>query len=336
MTVHVSDPAGHAPPADDVFVARRAEILSAIIPAAVPDAAEPSTPAADPDADYLDDADENYDTSAGFLQFPSEDDDDDLDDGVDDDDHDPEPQAPAGPAARPGTRAGLLHKLQSLDWKSTKVLAGALGAVLLVVVLLIVVFKPDAPGPAPLTISAAPTTPPAPAPAPVRDVPIKVASSSGKCPGAADQSANAFDGQMDTAWVCKDNFGPGQKLIMRLGDSYVVSKVSIVPGFNKFSSAGDEWSKYQTVTKVRWMFGPVDAGKPCNLDNNCMEVTTDNKRDTVSFPVSPNKTTSVITMVVLKTTAPPNSSGTPLITDPSARVDSFAVSEIQVFGHLPS
>lgn len=336
MTVHVSDPAGHAPPADDVFVARRAEIRSAITPLAVPDAAESSTSAADPGADQLDDADDNYDTSAGFLQFPSEDDpDDDFGDGADDD-HDAEPRTPAGPATQPGPRARLLHKLQSLDWKSTKVLAGALGAVLLVVVLLIVVFKPDAPGPAPLTISAAPTMTPPPAPPPVRDVPIKVASSSGKCPGAADESANAFDGQMDTAWRCKDNFGPGQKLIMHLGDSYVVSKVTIVPGFNKFSSAGDEWSKYQTVTRVRWMFGPVDAGKPCNLDNNCMEVNTDNKRDTVPFPVIPNKTTSVITMVVLKTTAPPNSSGTPLITDPSARVDSFAVSEIQVFGHLPS
>lgn len=327
MSVHVGDPAAdHAPPADDVFVARRAEILSAITPVVPPD---PEPQPADHTDDF-DDAGPEPDSSAGFLQFPSAED-------LDEDDEDAD-QVPAPPrsdlASTPQPRTALLHKLRTVDWKSTRVLAGTLGAVLLVVVLLIVLFKPDAPGPAPLTISAAPSSPPPPPTAPVHDAPIKVASTSGRCPGSSDESANAVDGQMDTAWVCKDPYGPGQKLTIHLGDSYVISELTIVPGFNKFSSTGDEWSKYQTVTKVRWMFGPVDAGKPCNLDNNCLETNTDNKREPVKVPVRPNKTTSVITMVVLKTTAPPSTGA--VITDPSAKVDSFAISEIQVIGHLPT
>jgi hypothetical protein len=222
-----------------------------------------------------------------------------------------------------------------VDWKSTKVLAGGLVALLAVVVLLIVLLKPGPAAPAQLTITAAPTAPKATPPtATVHDATIKIASSTGKCPGSADDSSNAFDGQMDTAWVCKAPYGPGQKLTIYLGQPYVISKLTIVPGFNKFGSNVDEWNKHQTVTKVRWLFGAYDSNKPCNLDNNCLETNTDNRRDTVPVPVNPNKTTSVITMVVLKTTQPPNTSGP--LADPSNKVDSFAVSEIQVIGHRPA
>jgi hypothetical protein len=346
MSVQVSDPAGdQASSVADVFLARHAEILSAIAPVANQGAAvsepTPATPPAaseDHGEDQSEDYSEGLDSSAGFLQFPSEEDlEDDPDatgatDTADDEDGEDGDDDLLGLTSLPRSRS-TLQKLRTVDWKSTKVLAGGLCTLVAVVVLVIVLFKPSPAAPAQLTISAAPPPKPSPTAAPVHDAPIKIASSTGKCPGSSDDSSNAFDGQMDTAWKCKDPYGPGQKLTMYLGEPNVISELTIVPGFNKFSSSGDEWTNYQTVTKVRWLFGTFDPNKPCSLDNNCLETNTDNKRDTVSIPVKPNKTTSVITMVILKTTSPPSTSGP--LTDPSNKVDSFAVSEVQVIGHRP-
>lgn len=325
-------------PTTDVFVARRKQILATIAPVGA-GLAEPPAPPAMPVAhgapaepthdDPLDD--DGYPaqaSSAGFLQFPSGDDDDDdlAADDLDDDDD--------GRATRPPqpttARHPLSQRLHDIDWKSPKVLIGALAAAVLIAVL-VIVFKPS-PAPAPpLTISSAPPpTAAAPPPAPV-DGPIKIESATSKCPAGSSEEANAFDGQTDTAWTCKMPYGPGQILTINLGDVYVISKVSLVPGFNKISTSGDEWNKYQTVTKVRWLFGEYSPSKPCALDNNCLEQNTDNTRDVVSIPVLPNKKVSTIKLVILKTTPPPSDSG--LLVDPNAATDSFAVSEIQIIGH---
>ncbi|MCC9185569.1 discoidin domain-containing protein [Mycolicibacterium mageritense] len=299
-------------PTTDVFVARRKQILATIAPvdAGVAEPAPPAMPVhEDPPAeptehkhDPLDD--DGYPaeaSSAGFLQFPSGDDldDDPTDDGLDDDDDDDAPR-PTQPTT---ARRRLPRRLRDIDWKSPKVLISALAAVVLVAVL-VIAFKPS-PAPAPpLTISSAPPpTAAGPPPAPV-DVPIKIESATSKCPAGSSEEANAFDGQTDTAWTCKMPYGPGQILTINLGDVYVISKVSLVPGFNKISTSGDEWNKYQTVTKVRWLFGEYSPAKPCALDNNCLEQSTDNTRDVVSVPVVPSKKVSTIKLVILKTTPP--------------------------------
>lgn len=325
-------------PTTDVFVRRRKQILATMAPVDA-GAAEPVPPpaapveedpsAASPHHDPLDDGYPAEASSAGFLQFPSGDDldDDDLaDDGLDDDDG----RAPRRTPPTTARTRRLPQGLRDIDWKSPKVLTGALAAVVLVAVL-VIVFKPSPVPAPPLTISSAPPpTAPAPAPTPV-DGPIKIESASSKCPAGSSEAANAFDGQTDTAWTCKMPYGPGQILTIALGDVYVISKVSLVPGFNKISASGDEWNKYQTVTKVRWLFGEYSPSKPCTLDNNCLEQSTDNTRDVVSVPVVPNKKASTVKLVILKTTPPPAESG--LLVDPSAATDSFAVSEIQIIGH---
>ncbi|MGV7686342.1 discoidin domain-containing protein [Mycobacterium kansasii] len=278
-------------------------------------------------------------SSAGFLQFASADDldedhdadpDDDSsdDNGIDDDDSDDAP----GPLQL-NRWATVRQKLSKVNWKSTKVRIGGLAATVAIVGLVVVVFKHEPPGPAPLMISAAPASTTTPPTTPLVDGPIKIASSTAKCPGSGEDSSNAFDGQLDTAWVCKTSYGPGQKLVINLGEPYVISRLTIVPGFNKFGTNGDQWTQYQTVTRIRWLFGAFDPNKPCNLDNNCLETNTDNRRESVPVFVTPNKTASVITMVVLKTTPPPNSGD--LLNDHTGQADSFAVSEIQVIGHRP-
>jgi hypothetical protein len=347
MSTEVSDfPAvdGELPTAD-VFVARRKQILATIAPAeaglgdAVSLSAMPvdDAPAELTHHDPLDD--DGYppeSSSAGFLQFPSGEDLDDLtdDDGFNDDDDEDDDDDEGGRAPRRtpamARRRRLPQRLRDVDWKSPKVIIGALAALVLIAVL-VIVLKPS-PGPAPpLTISSAPPpTAAGPPPAPM-DRPIKIDSATSKCPAGSSEEANAFDGQVDTAWTCKMPYGPGQILTINLGDVNVVSKVSIVPGFNKISASGDEWNKYQTVTKVRWLFGDYSPSKPCVLDNNCLEQSTDNTRDVVSAPVVPNRKVSTIKLVILKTTPPPTDSG--VLVDPSAATDSFAVSEIQIIGH---
>lgn len=343
MSTEVSDsPAvGGRRPATDVFVAHRKQILAAIAPIDTVDPAPPAPPEMPPAPEVssagaeatpdgaLDDSEgypaETSKSAGGYLQFPSADDDDD-DDELDDDDDDEAPQRAQTTARHPLSP----QRLRDIDWKSPKVLIGTLAAVVLIVVL-IIVFYPSPSPPPPLTITPAPPkTSAGPAPAPV-DGPIKIESATSKCPAGSSAEAYAFDGANDTAWKCKTPYGPGQILTINLGDVYVVSGASILPGFNKMSESGDEWNKYQTVTKVRWLFGEYSPTKPCNLDNNCLEQNTDNARDVVSVPVIPNKKVSTIKMVILKTTPPPSDSG--LLTNPSDQAESFAISEIQIIGH---
>ena len=338
MSIQVTQPpaAAGTPPPTDVFIAHRRRILAASAPAAVqPDAAPapqgtaPTPPADVPPLDDSfgvdDDQDYSSDASPGFLQFPS---DEDLDDDLADDDNDNDAPPPAAPSAPP--KPNLRQRIRDINWKSPKVLIGALAALVLVAVM-IIVFKPGPSAPPPLTISSAPPPAPAPPPAIPVDQPIKVESADARCPAGGSPAINAFDGSNDTAWTCKMAYGPGQILTISLGDVYVISKVTIIPGFNKIGSSGDEWNKYQTITKVRWLFGDYSPAKPCTLDNNCLEQNTNNTRDVVAAAVIPNKKTRTVRMVILKTTPPP--SDTPILTDPTAGTDSFATSEIQVWGH---
>ncbi|WP_158240366.1 discoidin domain-containing protein [Mycobacterium hubeiense] len=338
MSTEVSDPvtaAGELPDTD-VFLACRRRILAAVAPgpAAAADGppepphapVEPDTAFEDaaPDSAEVDDFDDDYAANpAGFLQFPSA---DDLnDDPLDDDEDDDELQ----PAPLPTRDRSLKQRARDIEWRSPKVIIGALSAVVLFAVL-VIVLKPE-PAPPTLTINSAPPPTSAPPPPVPVDQPIKIESATSKCPAGSAEETNAFDGQNATAWTCKMTYGPGQILTIDLGDVYVISKVTIIPGFHKVSSSGDEWDKYQTITRVRWLFGDYSPAKPCTLDNNCLEQNTNNTREVVPTAVIPNKKSSTVKLVVLQTTPPPSQSG--LLPDPNGGADSFATSEIQIWGH---
>lgn len=327
-------------PEFDVFLARRKQILSTLAPSA-PDltAGSERAPSLPPEPSPTDepfdddDAEAGFNSSTGYFQFPS---DEDLEDGLDDDDEDQD-EDDHPPAPRQPTRSGqLLQRARHLDWKSPKVLISG-AALLLAVMVLVIMFKPRPNPTPPLVINAAPeeTTTPAAAPPKPVDAQIKIDKAEARCPRGGADANMAFDGHMETAWKCPMPYGPGQRLVIHLGNTYVVSKLTIVPGFQKISADGDEWTKYHTVTKVRWLFGPYDQTKPCTLDNNCLDTNTENAREPVPVPVQPNKTTDTITMVVLQTTPPPSAGGI-LSGDSTSQADSLAVSEIQVIGHVAS
>lgn len=341
MSVQMTDPQSVTDdsPQFDVFLARRQQILSTLAPSTrdVTTGSErpPTLPLEPSPADEPIDEDgpeTEFDSSAGYFQFPS---DEDLEDGLDDDDEN-QHEDDHPPAPRQLTRSGhLIQRARHLNWKSPRVLISA-AALLLAVMVLVIVFKPRPNSTPPLVINAAPeTTPPAVAPPKPVDAPLKIDKAEARCPRGGADANNAFDGHMETAWRCQMPYGPGQRLVIHLGNTSVVSKLTIVPGFQKFSADGDEWTKYHTVTKVRWLFGPYDQTKPCNLDNNCLDTNTENARQPVPVPVQPNKTTDTITMLVLQTTPPPSAGGI-LSGDSTSQADTFAVSEIQVIGHVAS
>lgn len=339
MSVQMTDPQSVTgdSPQFDAFLARRKQILSTLAPSAVDVSGDTEhAPSLPPEPSPADEPleDDGFDSSAGYLQFPSDEDlEDDLAADEDNDEDDLEEEQPA--RREPRRAASLLQRVRHLDWKSPKVLISGM-AIVVAIMVLVIVFKPRPDPTPPLVINAAPqTTPPAAAPPKPADAPIKIEKAEARCPRGGQDANNAFDGHMETAWVCKMPYGPGQRLVIHLGKTYVVVKLTIVPGFNKFSADGDEWTKYHTVTKVRWLFGPYDQTKPCTLDNNCMDTNTSNTRDVVPVPVVPSKTTDTITMLVLQTTPPPSAGGI-LTGDPSSQDDSFAVSEIQVIGHVAS
>lgn len=343
MSTELSDPPTGVNDDEDVFLSRRAHILSAIAPPPVPASApptpsfaaphqEPEAAGFSPDAHLFGDPDDDAADapepspqpaipSAGFLQFAADEDD------VDEPDHDVDAPAPLpdpGPALARKRPTSLRDRVASIDWKSPKVLAGFVAVV--VVLGLIVMFKPD-PAPPPLTITSAPTSSAAPA-GPPKDGPITIEYAESKCD--PDTSMNAFNKQSGAAWTCRMPYGPGQVLTIHLGAQHSVSQVGIDPCYNK----DDQVGKYRCVTKVRWIFGPYSANKPCTLEFHCLEQVTDNTRGLVLVPVFPNQVTSTITMVVLKTTAPPNSGG--LGADPGTTADTFAVSGIEISGHRAS
>lgn len=347
MSTELSDPPADVNDAEDVFVSRRAHIMSAIAPPPVPASApptpsfaapqqEPESAEFSPDAPLFGDPDDDEDEpepppqpaipSAGFLQFAA--DEDDVDDD-DDDESDADVDAPAplpdpGPALARTRPTSLRDRVASIDWKSPKVLAGFVAVV--VVLGLIVMFKPD-PAPPPLTITSAPTSSAPPA-GPPKDEPITIEAAESKCD--PDTSMNAFNKRSEVPWKCRMPYGPGQVVTIRLGQQYSISQVGCDCSYNK----DDEWGKYRAVTKVRYFFGSYNANKPCTLEFHCMEQVFDNARGMVTAPVFPNQVTSTITMVILKTAAPPNS-GT-LGADPGTTADTFAVSGIEIVGHRAS
>lgn len=339
MSTELSDPPTGIDDAEDAFLARRAHIMSAIAPPAVPASTpsfgepvdEPESTGVSPGAtlfgDHADDGDADEPEppqpaipSAGFLQLAADDDDE-----PDDDDDAPAPIPDPGPALAQTRPTSLRDRVASIDWKSPKVLAGFVAVV--VVLGLIVLFKPD-PAPPPLTITSAPTSSAAPV-GPPKDGPITIEASESKCD--PDTSMNAFNKRSDVPWKCRMPYGPGQILTIHLGQQYSISQVGCDCSYNK----DEEYGKYRAVTKARFIFGPYNANKPCTLEFHCMEQTFDNAaRGMVPVPVFPNQVTSTITMVILKTAAPPNAGA--LGADPGTTADTFAVSGIEIVGHRAS
>lgn len=187
-----------------------------------------------------------------------------------------------------------------------------------------------------------PTQAAEPAKPAVADGPLPLtAQAVGTCPGGTDASG-AIDGRQETAWVCPSG-GTGKVVRLTLPKPYVVTAVSIVPGFNYRNPNGtDEWMNYRVVRRLTWIFN--DAGKTSRPQ------TTSGLRSAALLEV-PNVVASQITVLIQETAAPTDGGQTPPTTPGaggglfggsdaagstatvSKAPSGLAISELNVIGH---
>jgi hypothetical protein len=169
----------------------------------------------------------------------------------------------------------------------------------------------------------------------------------------------------DSAWVCVRGFGgsgggsDGQVLKIQLGDEmtgprfYKISELEITPGWVPKTPGGkDEWTKHRVPTLIRYVFN--DSTDP-RREPTVWDVDTHNAHGPVPYRGPKPVLASAITVVILATSPAPkdvpstsptptgselpglDSSPTPSPTDtpPDPSDATFAVSLLQVKGHLP-
>lgn len=186
----------------------------------------------------------------------------------------------------------------------------------------------------PSSPSAAPGTPTAG----VADGPIGVKRADSRCTAGSTDPMQAFDGDVNTAWMCLPAYGvPGTVLRVEFDNWYVVTGVSIVPGWNRVNPDGsDEWLKHKTAAVVEYQFNDPEETRLTQQTNNA--------RDEVVTPVQPPVLASAMTITITEfgtptgpvadTTTIPGQGGVIASDTPkTGDLKDFAVSSISIIGH---
>ncbi|WP_141717821.1 hypothetical protein [Nocardia altamirensis] len=177
---------------------------------------------------------------------------------------------------------------------------------------------------------------PAPNPDAPADHTIKPASVAARCPAGSTDPTLAFDTDPATAWMCVRVYGiDGQVLTIKLDHPYVITRMSIIPGWLRQNSDGsDEWIKHRVVTKLRYTFD--------DPAHTSIEQPTQNTRDEVVTAITPPVLASTVQITIQSTTAPtgaeqqgPGMNVGPTPTNNTNSSD-FAVSSITITGHSAS
>lgn len=190
------------------------------------------------------------------------------------------------------------------------------------------------------TMTAQPPASPAPADpgASAADGPIGIKSAASRCTAGSTDPMQAFDTDVNTAWMCVPAYGvPGTVLRVEFDNWYVVTGVSIVPGWNRVNPDGsDEWLKHKTAATVEYQFNDPDETRLTQQTNNL--------RDEVVTPVQPPVLASAMTITVTEfgtptgpvadTTTIPGQGGVIASDTPkTGDLNDFAVSSISIIGH---
>jgi hypothetical protein len=254
--------------------------------------------------------------------------------------------------------------------KTTAIVLGAalLGAVAVVVTAL-VTFSDTAPAPSPRpTPSAAASAAPVPtSTAPQADQDRAIAyTASANCPAGSTSAQSLTDTTTDSAWVCvrgaQGATVDGQVLCVDFGRSFVLSAVSVTPGWIAKTPGGtDEWLQHRVVNRLQYIFN--------DTDRTIFTQDTGNTHGPVATPLPHKVLASRVTVVILQTARPPASplpsmaqpvlpgfgdsvlgpDGAPLPADPTVSADplpmeestdpvdaTFAVSALKFLGHEPN
>lgn len=160
----------------------------------------------------------------------------------------------------------------------------------------------DGTQPAPVT-TVAPTPVAAEAAGP--DRPLRFTASS-PCP-AGSTSAQTLDGTDPTnAFVCVRDGVDGQVIHLDLSKSYVITAVSLTPGWvGKDSSGVSQWEQHRVVTRVQYAFN--------DTDHTMITQDTGNVHGEAVQPVK-HVLASKVTVLILQTSRPPAETTAPVPT----------------------
>lgn len=122
-------------------------------------------------------------------------------------------------------------------------------------------------------------------------------TASANCP-AGSTSAQTLDGADPTnAFVCVRNLVDGQVVRLELSKTYVITAISITPGWlGKDSSGRSQWAQHRVVTRVQYAFN--------DTDRTMIMQDTGNVHGEAVQPVK-HVLASKITMLILQTSRPP-------------------------------
>jgi hypothetical protein len=290
-------------------------------------------------------------------------------------DADPEPVDLDAPSQRePGDTAGV-GDANAGSKKTALVLgAGLMAAIAAIVGAFVMIDSPDSPAtldiPTPTAAAAASAAPTSAAPAGSDQDQAVAFTASANCPAGSTSAQALTDTPSDSAWVCVRGAPggqvDGQVLHVDLGRSYVLSAVSITPGWVAKTPGGkEEWLAHRVVTRLQYMFD--------DDERTIFTQDTGNTHGPVTTPLPKKVLASRVTVIVLQTSRPsPSPAPTadsaapaqpgfvdsvlgqgngpipaeatqtsqpdpdPMGQDPSDPVDStFAVSAMKFFGHQP-
>lgn len=272
---------------------------------------------------------------------------------ADDDGQDDAPAAAGTPptTALPGPSGGpdIGPRRSRFDWSRRSHRLATIGAAGAAVALVAVVLMPDSsdtsstsasssPNFSVPTMTQSPAAPTTTAGVVNGDGPIGIKRADSRCTAGSTDPKQAFDIDLNTAWMCVPAYGvPGTVLRVEFDNWYVVTGVSIVPGWNRINPDGsDEWVKHKTAATVEYQFNDPDETRLTQKTNNI--------RDEVLTPVQPPVLASAMTITITEfgsptgavanvTTAPGQggiiASDTPLTGD----LKDFAISSISIIGH---
>ncbi len=170
------------------------------------------------------------------------------------------------------------------------------------------------------------------------DGPIGIKRADSRCTAGSTDPKQAFDLDLNTAWMCVPAYGvPGTVLRVEFDNWYVVTGVSLVPGWNRINPDGsDEWVKHKTAATVEYQFNDPDETRLTQQTNSI--------RDEVFTALQPPVLASAMTITITEFGSPTGAvadvtnspaqggiiaSDTPVTGD----LKDFAISSISIIGH---
>jgi len=154
--------------------------------------------------------------------------------------------------------------------------------------------------PAAMATTAAPTPVAAEAAGSDRPLPF---TASANCPAGSTSAQTLAGADPTNAFVCVRNLIDGQVIQIDLSKTYVITAISITPGWvGKDSSGASQWAQHRVVTRAQYVFN--------DTDRTMIVQDTGNVHGEAVQPVK-HVLASKITMLILQTSRPPAETTSP-------------------------